>query len=308
MADAYFHKAFQKYPKIHLLGHRSTYGILTTPGRICVQEKVDGANFGFYVKDGVIYFCSHNQNLTDSVQIEETGIPLQWKGVEPVMESFTRDPSAFNESIYVYGESTQSHRIKYDDIPGFIGYDVMHIDTGTFMHWSWAKNIVEGMGLPFINTICELYVPDDIDYTQDGVEHIKSLYKNSAYRNGSAEGVVLKRYDTQQFAKVRDPAFDEKAPRMRKIIDSEKEQAIADVYATPARIEKKIYELRDEGNEVDMPMMRELFARVVDDILEEEGEEIEQEYGDFNIKTLGSVVSKKCAQVLKVVIIRGGNR
>jgi len=292
---------------VHRLGHRSNADILTTPGRICVQEKLDGANMGFYVKDGVIYFCSHSQNLKTSTQIEETGLPNHWKGVEPVMNAFNRNPEAFPECFYVYGESTQKHRIKYDDIPGFVGYDVLHLEVNMFMHWSYAKNIIESMGLPFINVICELDVPNDVSDTLEGIELLKSMYQKSAYRDGGAEGIVIKRYDLQMSAKIRDPAFAEKIKRPRTIHNSITEQAIADVYATPARIEKKIYELRDEGNEVGMQMMRVLFARVVDDILEEESEEIENDYGKFVVKTLGSVVAGKCAVVLKGVMTRGGN-
>ena len=304
MAEPYFHKAFRKYPKISVLGHRSNKDILTIPGQICVQEKVDGANFGFYTKDGVIYFCSHNKNLTDSNQIDKTGIPYHWKGVEPVMDAFNANPDAFSECFYVYGESMQSHRLNYDTVPGFVAYDVMHIETGIFLQWSWAKTIIDNMELPFVNVICEMSVPNDILHASEGIEYLHSLHSKSAYYDGSAEGIVIKRYDTQQFAKVRDPAFAEKGRRPRTIIDSEKEQAIADVYATPARIEKKIYELRDEGNDVNMLLMRTLFARVVDDILEEEEEDITHNYGKFVVKTLESVVAKKCATVLKATIIR----
>jgi hypothetical protein len=77
------------------------------------------------------------------------------------------------------------------------------------------------------------------------------------------------------------------------------------VYATPARIEKKIYDLRDDGVELDMGMMRSLFNLVINDIIEECGEEIDEDYGKFVMKTLGSLVARKCAPVLKGVIMRG---
>ena len=300
MRENTFHKGFIRYPKIKLLGDRSNEGILTTSGKVLVEEKIDGANFGFYVKDGVIYFCSHGQNLKNSVQIEETGMPNKWPGIEPVLKVFMDSPDMFDENLYVYAESTQKHRMEYDDIPGFLGYDVLCINTGEFLHWSAAKTYIEDvLGLHFVNVICELEVPScavDIDY-------LETLYKTSAYRDGSAEGIVIKRHDTQQFAKIVDDAFREKVKRPRTIKDSTTERAIADTYATPARIENAIYELRDEGNEMEMELMRKVFTNVVDDILCEEGDEICEVYGAFDTKTLGSIVASKCVPVLKMVIM-----
>jgi len=301
-----YHNGFRKYPKIKTLGDRSNDGILTTPGTVVIEEKVDGANFGFYVKDGIIYFCSRNQNLKNSEQIKETGIPNKWVAVEPVLEAFNNRPEAFAENLYVYGESLNPHRIKYDNIPGFVGYDVLNLDTNTFVNWSCAKTIIEGMGLPFINVVGEFAIPDDLLHTQDGLEYLKTMYQKSAYRDGGAEGIVLKRYDTQQFAKIVDDAFKEKVKKPRVLRESTTERAIADMYATPARIEKIIYKLRDDGCNVDMTLMRTLFTKVVDDILEEEGDELNETFGKFNGKTLGSVVAQRCAPVLKDVIMRGG--
>ena len=307
MCENSFHKGFIRYPKIKILGDRSNQGILTVPGRCVIQEKVDGANFGFYVKDGVIYFCSHGQNLKNSVQIAETGLPNKWPGIEPVLNIFKDSPEIFDENMYVYAESMQKHRMSYDDIPGFIGYDVMRIDSGEFLEWSAAKTYIEKLGLQFINVICELELPSDATAESDRVSYLETLYGESAYRDGSAEGIVIKRYDTQQFAKIVDDAFKEKVKRPRTIKDSSTEQAIADTYATTARIEKAIYDLRDEGNEMGMELMRIVFTNVVDDILCEEGDEINEVYGAFDAKTLGSIVARKCAPLLKNVIMEQAN-
>jgi len=303
MTEYTFHKGFIRYPKIKTLGDRSNEGILTTPGTVVIQEKVDGANFGFYVKDGVIYFCSHGQNLKNSVQISGTGMPNKWPGIEPVLEAFNDSPDIFDENLYVYGESTQKHRMKYDDIPGFVGYDVLCIDSGEFLHWAAAKSYIERIGLQFTNVLCELEVPSEVSYTPDGVSYLETMYKESAYRGGSSEGIVIKRHDTQQFAKIVDDAFKEKVKRPRIIKDSSIEQAIADTYATPARIEKVVYDLRDGGEEIGMQLMRKVFTNVVDDILCEEIDEIGDVYGVFDIKTLGSIVARKCVPVLKGVMM-----
>jgi hypothetical protein len=291
---------FIKYPKIKILGDRSNEGILTHPGKILITEKVDGANFGFYVKDNILYFCSRNQNLTDSEQIDKTEIPKNWKGIEPVLESWYNDPLKFNPDFYYYGESLQKHTIKYDNIPGFIGYDIMLIPENRFISWELAKKTFNNLNLPFINIYREINTPVEIDY-------LKSLYQKSAYRDGSAEGIVIKRYDTQQMAKIVDTSFKEKhfdhAGRSFIKLDSSNEQGIVKTYATPARIKKIIHKLHDEGNEIEMPMMKSLFRFVVADILEEEILKIYQNYNSINFKTLNKLVSKKCSVILKQVII-----
>jgi hypothetical protein len=289
-----------KYPKIKILGDRSNEGILTTSGTVVITEKIDGANFSFYIKENILYFCSHNKNLTDSEQIEKTGLPKNWKGIEPILESWNRNPSMFNEGLYYYGESTQKHTISYDDIPGFIGYDILDIDTGLFLYWSWAKARFENMGLPFINIIAEIEVNDNIT-----LDYLKQFYAHSSYRNGSAEGIVIKRYDTQLFAKIVDNEFKEKSklkkPKLEK--NNINEDQITEIYATPARIEKMIHKLHDDGYEIEMEMMPILYKKVIEDFLEEEILEIYQNYSGINFKVINNLVSKECRIILKEIIM-----
>ena len=295
-------KIFIKYPKIRILGDRSNEGILTSPGKIVITEKVDGGNFGFYIEDNILHFCSHNQNLTDSEQIEKTGIPKNWKAIEPVMKSWENDPTQFDESFYYYGESLQKHTIKYnDDIPGFIGFDIFDMRYDEFISYEFIKPIFEKMGLEFINVICELETDKEIT-----IDYLKSLYQKSAYKEGSAEGIVIKNYDKQLFAKIVDDKFKEQNRKVfghGEIKKSTNEDKIVETYATSGRIEKIIHKLHDEGNEIEMPMMKILFNKVVEDILTEEIIEIYHTYSMIDFKLLNKLVSKKCAPILKDVIM-----
>jgi hypothetical protein len=291
---------FIRYPKIKILGDRSNKGILTTPGQIIITEKVDGGNFGFYIKDDILYFCSHNANLTDSEQITKTGIPKRWRGIEPVLESWKNDPTLFDLDLYYFGESMQKHTISYDNISGFIGFDIISINTELFLNWKLAKQEFEKLNLPFINIYNEINVNDvTLDY-------LKSLYQKSAYKEGSAEGIVIKRYDLQLMAKIVDDKFKEKN---RKIFGRTEQPKMTDdiriteVYATPARIEKMIYKLHDTGYNIEISMMQILFKEVVKDILEEEILNIYSEYKSINFKILNNLVSKKCITILKNVIM-----
>jgi len=298
---------FHKYIKIKSLGDPENEGILTIPGKVVLQEKVDGANFAFFVEEGVLHFCSHNQNLTDSEQIAKTGIPENWRAIEPVLDIWEEHPERFNPSLYYYAESMQKHTITYDDIPGCIGFDILNNITLELLDYENARLEFLKIGLPFIHVYGEL-----------GVEEIttgdlKSLYQESAYRNGTAEGVVIKRYDIKNkydkplFAKIVDDDFKEKnriafgggEPTPKKTNEIE----IAEIYSTPARIEKIIHKLHDDGNEISMPLMKILFREVIKDILDEEIVEIYQNYKSIDFKALESLVSKKCVKNLKRVMM-----
>jgi len=295
-------KIFIKYPKIKIFGDRSNEGILAIPGQICIQEKVDGANFGFYVEDDVLWFSSHNQNLTDSEQIAKTGIPKGWKGIDPVMKSWENDPTMFNPNLYYYGESLQKHTISYDDIPGFVGFDILDINDDKFLDWNITKRLFKNMNLSFINVICELSTDKEIT-----IDYLKSLYEKSAYKEGSAEGIVIKNYDKQLFAKIVDDKFKEQNRSLfghdnepKKLTNENK---IVEIYATPARIEKCIYKMKDEGFKIEMSVMPILYKLVVEDILEEEILNIYNNFNTIDFKQLNKLISKECAVILKRVIM-----
>lgn len=297
---------FYKYTKIKTLGDRNNEGILTIPGKVVVQEKIDGANFAFFVENNVLYFCSHNQNLTDSEQILKGGIP-KWKGIKPVLDLWLDNPTKFNEDLYYYAESMQKHTLPYDNIYGCIGYDVLNLKTMKLLDWKYAELEFQLLSLPFINVIAEL------DVEEVTIKYLKTLYQKSVYREGKAEGIVIKRYDIKtknkepMFAKIVDDEFKEQnriafggSHEPRKINNGDK---IAEIYATPGRIEKIIYNLHDEGYEIKMELMKELFTRVVDDILEEEIIEIYNQFNDINFRELNKAVSKKCPKILKKVMM-----
>ena len=285
---------FKKYPKIKILGDQKNEGILNDPTQIVIQEKVDGANFGFYVEDNILYFCSRNQNLTDSKQIEESGIPKRWRGIEPVLTSFKNNPKMFNVDLYYWGESLQKHNIEYDNIPGFIGFDILDLETNRFLNSGLCEDYFDLLDLSFINTIES---PKELT-----IENLKSLYATSAYRDGPAEGIVIKNYTTQQFAKIVSDEFKETKLLKKVQIHPTNEIEICYIYATDARIEKIIHKLHDDGNKIEIQMMKNLFKNVAKDILEEEILSIYSKYDSINFKNLNKLISKRCIKVLKDII------
>lgn len=287
---------FKKYHKIRPFGFRENENILFISGNIVVQEKVDGANFGFFVEEDALNFCSHNKNLTNTNQIAKTGIPKKWRAIEPILESFNRDSSKFKEGLYYYGESLQKHKIQYDNIPGFIGFDILDIRTDRLLNYTESREIFKSMGLPFIHIYYEGNA-NSITYNE-----IDAFHENSNYKIGKAEGVVIKSYEHDMYAKIVDESFKEISKLPKSTIDKTSEMMIADTYATDGRIEKIVYKLVDDGGVIGMRMMKDLMKAVAEDILDEQILEIYKEYKNINFRTFDNIVAKKCAVVLKGMI------
>ena len=192
---------WKKYIKIRALGTDETDGIFD--GKIVVQEKVDGANFSFFLDDDKLIFASRNMVMIDK---KNAG---NWKAMFPVTEAFNQHKDKFNPNYLYVGESTQKHTISYDLIPGFIGYDIWDEETELFLDWKDTKEIFESLGLEFIH----------IHFEKDGnkitIEKLQECIKDSAYKDGPAEGVVIKNYnkldghDRQIFAKIVTDEFKE---------------------------------------------------------------------------------------------------
>lgn len=298
---------FHKYTKIKTLGDRNNKGILTIPGKVVIQEKIDGANFAFFVENNILHFCSHNQNLTDSEQIAKTGMP-NWKGIKPVLDLWFAHPEKFNNVLYYYAESMQKHTLTYpDEMEGFIGYDILDMRTMELINWKDTKNEFEFLGLPFIHTHFEKDIKDI------NIDELTNLWQKSVYRDGKAEGIVIKRYDIKNinddplFAKIVDDDFKEQNlkafGRHEQKSKSTDDTKIVEIYCTEGRIEKMIYKLHDEGHEIEMPLMQILPKRITEDILEEEIISIYNKFKNINFRQLNKGISNKCPTILKKVIM-----
>lgn len=301
---------FKEYPKIRYLGSSENQEMFIAPGTAVIQAKVDGANFSFWVEDNILHFGKHHGDLTDSEILKKSkkdGLK-SWKGVAPVMFAWEDKPVLFNKNYIYYGESMQKHGIFYgEDMIGFIGYDVFDIWTGRFLDWQEARDQFNLLGLPFIHVHGEFNVKK-INIT---LGNLDKLFEKSTYYDGPDEGIVIKRYDQLNkygrplFAKIVNDKFKEdwRPPKQEKT-DISDEIKIANYYATPARIYKAIYDLRDEGAEIDMPMMRTLYKDVVTDILEENILDIYEDHKSINFKVLNGAVGKKCKTVLKQAMLK----
>lgn len=92
---------FSKYVKIKQLGDEENENIFAEPeDEIVIQEKIDGANFRFMIKDGKIIFGSRTREL-----IENDMQSKAWKNaINEIIIAFDRHSEcqmAFKEGIYI---------------------------------------------------------------------------------------------------------------------------------------------------------------------------------------------------------------
>lgn len=291
---------WKKYIKIRALGTDETEGIFE--GTCVVQEKVDGANFSFYVENNKLLVASRNMVMVDK---KNSG---NWKAILPVTEAYNQHKDKFNPNYLYVGESTQRHTISYTDIPNFIGYDIWNDETESFLDWKEAKIEFESIGLSFI------HVHFEREGSEITIEELEECIKHSLYKEGDAEGIVIKnysklnKYDNPLFAKIVTDSFKEQNRAVFKGTNQPTKEGnstiiIASTYSTEARIEKIIHKLVDEGNKLDMSMIPVLFNAVAEDIFEENAVEIYHTFDKIDFKHLRGIVAKKCVPVLKRVLL-----
>lgn len=287
---------FHKYLKIKHFGDEELNELLVNPeDDLVIQEKIDGANFRFMVVDGRIVFGSRTQSIGDSNQ----EIGGNWKRcVEFIKEKVNVD--LVNGMFIFYGECCVKHSMSYDwdKIPPYLGFDIMNIDSGQFLPYPLVKDIFTELNLPFVPVIKECKVKDLGIITDDSVP-------KSAYSECQAEGIVIKNYSKQLFAKYVREKFKELNRETfggaKKFAEDDSER-IALAFCTNARIEKAIFKLLHEGNKLEMRLMEELPRMVTNDIYEEHWKEICFSSWSVNFKKVRKHINNRCSHVLHQMI------
>jgi hypothetical protein len=287
----------KKYDKIYNLGHEDNAEIFSNPETIvCVQEKVDGANFRIYFHEGKVLFGSRTQQLT-SDEGEDTNLEKNFRrAVEYVRDKLKdKDLNKYN-GLTLFAENMVKHTINYnwDITPPILGFDVYDN-----MYWNWesAKGLFEELGFEFVPIIRVCQVKDiQLPITDDFVP-------TSKYTLGTAEGVVFKTFNPRIYGKYVRSEFKEKNKEVfggNKKHATNDEEYIVSLYCNNYRIEKQILKLMDDGMELHMSMMTKLPTNVYNDIWEENYKEIshlKQKTICFDV--LRKQIAKRCLTVLQ---------
>jgi len=290
---------FHKYIKIKPVGYEENVGIFSDPeDEIVIEEKVDGGNFRFMVKDGNIIFGSRTQQLTSN-EGEETNVSKNFRRcVNFIKDKFEAKPKKFLEGSIYYGECMVKHSIGYDweITPPFLGYDIFNLTVESFIENK--EELFESADLPHVPIIKKCKAKDIKELSETDVP-------KSAFYPGQAEGIVIKNYAKQIFAKIVTEKFKEVNKETfggsKKFAENDDAVLVA-MYCTNPRIDKAIFKLVDDGQKLELPMMKYLPIAVVNDIYEEHSFDICKSGWIINFKNVRKKVTKRCLAVLRQMI------
>jgi hypothetical protein len=297
---------FRKYDKIKRIGMVETQDIFKDNDIITIEEKLDGANTSFFVKDGNIIFGSRNQQMTSN-EGEDTNVQKMFMACVNYVRDILKDKdlSLLNGKI-VYGENMVKHTLNYDweMTPPFVAFDIYDVETGKYLATNDKMALFEEYQLipaPTISITLAEYVKEDIE--ESYISTSKYAPKDNPFK---AEGVVIKNYAKQIFAKYVREEFKEDNKKVfgggKKDAKNDDEVIVAK-YCTNARINKQIYSMiNEEGIALEMAMMKQLPNKVWEDIIEEEYKTILTTKYKLDISNIRKMVAKRCLEVLKQMI------
>jgi len=289
-----------KYPKLYRLGHEQTDGVLDThPSNLVCVEKLDGANFRFtYDEDrDELLFGSRNVVFEDGMMDERFVDAVEYtrsRVDELALQSYS--------DCVVYGESMHPHTLEYDwdSVPQVLVFDVYDQKHDEFVDYYSVEQ--------FASEVCQMNVAPrvNVDLTESEPE-----IPDSHYRNGVAEGIVIRNERTGQRAKVRSQQFKEMMPSLS-ITTLEADNPsdatkLAYTFATEARVLKWIHKYEDRGQDIGPHVIDDLWRDVFQDIIDEEYETIFTNHYEFNTSQFRSEIASIVADIVEVYNDRPDN-
>ena len=188
----------------------------------------------------------------------------------------------------------------WDKIPPYLGFDIYDTENEEYLDVTIVDSLFDELGLRLV-PIVKIVTAG----TLKGIN--EKMIPTSKYAPHQAEGIIFKNYKKQIFAKIVQEKFKEKNKEAfgggKKYAKTDEDYLTA-VYCTNARIDKMIFKLIDEGEKLDMPMMKKLPTRVYKDIWEENWQEIMNLRGKvIGFQMFKKKVTNRCLAVLKQVIV-----
>lgn len=264
------------YGKIHALGSRFVEDIFKQ-GKVIVQEKVDGSQFSFAKLNGRLRIRSKGREI-----FQEAPDSLFKPGVEYVQSiEAALVPGWIYRAEYL--RVPKHNALTYSRIPRnhIALFDVL-VDRETYLDHA---GIVEQADILRVEAVPELCVFTGHIEASTFLE----LLKTESFLGGQTiEGVVVKNYNmycsqtghclmakyvSEAFKEVHRREWGDANPSGKDVV-----QRIIEAYRTPARWEKAVYRLRDEGKLEGTPRdIGGLIKSVWPDIVEECQEDIKDE-------------------------------
>lgn len=275
-----------------------------------ISEKVDGSNASICwdtEKDKLVA-CSRKQELSFSNTLNGF-----WNYAE-FFSGNVKDWFKNHSNMVIFGEwnlccnKIKDYKDQFKKI--WIVYDIYNKETQKYMPQTYVREVAKLLGFEYIHV---LYEGPFLDW-----DHVKTFLHACTYGD-TQEGVVIKNQTRLEDAESHQPAYlkivnESFKERMKTRVKKEKSadeleeearvQALVDSVVTPARVEKGLYKLRDEGilpkkiDPKDMKLVAQNLPKYIyQDILKEEREIVESG-GELFGKYCGNAVMKIARQII----------
>lgn len=291
---------FEKYHKIRIIGDEENKEILSNPDdEIIIEEKIDGGNFRVFLHGKKVVFGSRTQELGGESPREKMFI----RAVKYVRDEIADANIDTKEPIILYMENCVKHSLNYDweKIPPVLGFDVK-TESG-YLDYDLKCSIFNQIGIPIVPLVKRCKAREITVLDESLIP--KSDYASPSATNQLAEGVVIKNYSKQLFAKLVRSEFKEVAKETfgmnKKYAENDDEELVA-IYCTNARMDKIIFKLIDEGKSLGMGIAGDLIKRTWTDIIDENAKDILLHEWTLSIRNVRKLIAKRCISVLKNVI------
>jgi len=263
---------FGSYSKVYNLGHREVQDVLK--GDVVVQEKVDGSQFSFGVRDGVLHIRSKGAEIIPEAPPElfraATEAVLALHEGDSLAEGWTYRAEAF--------QKPKHNNLAYDRVPtgSVILFDV-DIGDQDYLAPAHLEHEAKRLGLESVRLLYE--------GPGDGVtlDHIGSwMYELSNLGGSTIEGVVIKNYalfdgrgKTLMGKHVSEKFKEQNKANWKVTRGKDIQEEIGQRYRSEPRWAKAVLHLREAGTLTDSPKdIGPLILEIQRDVEDEELEAI----------------------------------
>jgi len=290
-----FLSSWHSYPKLWSIGHAAVISLFEDD--VIVEEKVDGSQFSFGKIKGELKVRSKGQEI-DLNNCDK----MFNKAVATAQELF---PEMLEGHTYrgEYLQSPSHNTLAYDRTPekNIIIFDIQR-DEEQYLTYEEKVNEAKRLGLEVVPILYKGKI--------DKPEMLYELLEKTSVLGGQKiEGVVVKnyakfgpdkkalmgKYVSEAFKEVHNASWKEKHPS-----NSDYIEVLAQCYRTPARWNKAIQHLKEDGLLTDSPKdIGILMKEIQTDIIKECEEEIKQKLFDQAWKKIGTTSVKGFAEYYK---------
>lgn len=239
-------ESWHSYPSIFALGHRYVADLLKEP--VLVEEKIDGSQFSFGLFEDGIRCRSKGAQLNIIAPEKMFQKAVDWVKTLPLHEGWTYRAE--------YVAKPKHNVLVYDRVPekNIIIFD---INTGheAYMAYSAKQEEASRIGL---EVVPHLYggMIEDVSIIRGlldtisclGGQKIEGVVIKNYSRYGQDKKVLMGKFVSEKYKEVHQREWKDGNPRQKDIVNR-----IIEKYKTPARWQKALQHLREDGKIEDSP-------------------------------------------------------